>query len=139
MDELIWITRVRFTPSRSLTNPKAGPECCFIISAWISDKSIFDKSFGGGSKSLEGVDFLPHSFQVSSSSSSTTSSRSSVMWTLRFPPSANRTYPPFGEKMRGRTKKMTRKGKGNGALGFGMLCVKALENSIWGVFIGFDF
>lgn len=127
MDELIWITRVRFTPSRSLIKPKAGPECRFII----SDKSIFDKS-------LEGVDFLPHSFQVSSSSSSTTSSRSSVMWTLRFPPSANRTYPPFGEKMRGRTKKMTRKGKGNVLWG---LCetVKVVEKSISGLlFIGFE-
>lgn len=69
----------------------AGPACRFIISAWISDIDIFDKSDGWRSDSGEGVDFLPHCFQASSSSSSTTSSRSSVMWTFRLDASATRT------------------------------------------------
>ncbi|KAG7028599.1 hypothetical protein SDJN02_09780, partial [Cucurbita argyrosperma subsp. argyrosperma] len=72
-----FLTGVRRTPSRSFTNPIVGPDCRFIISAWISGSSIFDKSGGGRSKSLEADFFLPHSFQDSSSSSSTTSSRSS--------------------------------------------------------------
>ena len=39
--------------------PIDGPECHFIISAWISAFDIFDKSEGQRSKSPEGVDFLP--------------------------------------------------------------------------------
>ena len=47
------------TPNRNLTNPQTGPEWRFIISDWISDNSIFDKSLGGRSKSEEGVDLAP--------------------------------------------------------------------------------
>ena len=67
-------------PSQSLTKPIDGSECRFIISAWISAFDIFDKLEGRRLESPEGVDFLLHSFQASSSLSSTTSSRSSVMW-----------------------------------------------------------
>ena len=98
------ITGVRGTPSRSLTKPIDGPECRFIISAWISASDIFDKSEGRRSESAEGVDFLPHSFQASSSSSSTTSSRSSVTWMLRFAAaSASRTGLRFWERRRKRS------------------------------------
>lgn len=119
------ITWVRLTPNRSLTNPNTGPEFRFIISDWISGSSIFDKSLG--SKSKEGVDFLPHSFQDSSSSSSTTSSRSSVIWTLRFPASAKLTKSPFGEKMRGRMRMRTAKMEGMKALQFAMVLGKGRD------------
>jgi hypothetical protein len=84
-------TLICFPFSHFRSPPKAGLECRFIISAWISDPDMADKSEGRRSSSSEGVDFLPHCFQASSSSSSTTSSRSSVMWTLRFEASTTRT------------------------------------------------
>ena len=72
--------------------------------------SILERSLGLRSSSEEGADFLPHSFQDSSSSSSTTSSRSSVMWIF---PSAN---------MRDEVKRSRRRSKGkreeNGVMWF---------------------
>jgi hypothetical protein len=76
---------------------KAGLECRFIISAWISGANMADKSEGRRSSSNEGVDFLPHCFQASSSSLSTMSSRSSVMWNLWFEASTMRTNWGIGE------------------------------------------
>lgn len=75
------LTGVRRTPNRSLTNPMTGPVWRFIISSCICEGSILVISEGG----KEGSGFLPHSFHASSSSLSNTSSKSSVMWTLRFP------------------------------------------------------
>jgi hypothetical protein len=104
-------TLICFPFSHFRSPPKAGLECHFIISAWISDADMADKSEGRRSSSGEGVDFLPHCFQASSSSSSTTSSRSSVMWTLRFEASATRTNRGIGEMTKAPKIKIRQRGQ----------------------------
>lgn len=98
-------TEERVTPGRSLTKPREGPVWLFIISSWISEGLILEKS-GGGCRSALAVLFWPHRFQSSSSSSSTTSSRSSGMLTFFFPPSA---YPSNREKHRNRRRRRRRR------------------------------